>query len=134
MIRRGVAAAAATMTVLALTTGCGGGSDEASGDPCAGTAGTAGSGDDVKTVQVDVSGGEVTPAGDRVDVGVDQPVDIVITSDEAGELHVHSSPETTCEFDAGTNDPVQLQFDRPGIVEVELHEPFESAVVELRIE
>lgn len=132
MIRRGAAAAAVTMSVLALTTACGGGgAAETVGDPCSGTAGSS---DDVRTIEVDVSGETVSPSGDRVDVGVNQPVDIVVTSDQPGELHIHSSPETTCEFDAGTNDPVQLQFDRPGIVEVELHEPVDAPVVELRIE
>ena len=104
---------------MLLLTACGGGDDGGSTEPI--------------TIEVTVEGGTVTPSGERVEVDVNQPVDIVVTSDEAGELHVHSSPETTREFTAGENAPIGLRFDRPGLVEVELHEPFEGPVVELEI-
>lgn len=117
--RRGtVAAVLPVLTLVGLLTACGGG-DEGSTEPV--------------TVEVTVEGDTVTPSGDRVEVDVNQPVDIVITSDAPGELHVHSSPETTREFTSGENEPIGLRFDRPGIVEVELHEPFEGPVVELEI-
>lgn len=119
-MRRGLSAAATALSVLVLATGCGGDSG--------------GGSTETETIEVTVENGEVTPAGERIDVDVDQPVDIVITSDEAGELHVHSSPETTEEFEAGTNDPIELQFDRPGLVDVELHEPFEGPVVQLQVQ
>ena len=121
MSRRGLRAAATVLSVLALVSACG---DDGGGS----------SSSEPEVIQVTVEGGEVTPAGERIEVGVDQPVDIVITSDEAGELHVHSSPETTAEFAAGENDPIELQFDRPGVVEVELHEPFEGPVVSLQVQ
>lgn len=41
---------------------------------------------------------------------------------EAGELHVHSTPEQKIESDAGTSEH-ELVIDRPGVVEVESHEP-----------
>ncbi|MDO9458240.1 hypothetical protein [Nocardioides sp.] len=117
-MRRGLSAATVLLSVLALTAGCG---DDGGGSS------------ETETIQVTVKDGEVTPAGERIDVDVNQPVDIVVTSDEAGELHVHSSPETTKEFAAGENDPIELQFDRPGLVDVELHEPFEGPVVQLQV-
>ena len=118
MSRRGLSAAAAVLSVLVLATGCG---DDGGGST------------ETEVIEVTVEGGVVTPAGDRIEVDVDQPVDIVITADEPGELHVHSTPETTAEFDAGENPPVELQFDRPGVVEVELHEPFEGPVFSLEV-
>ncbi|WP_139984291.1 hypothetical protein [Nocardioides litoris] len=122
MIRRGPRLAAACLAVLALTTACGDGG---------------GGSTEVETIDVDVQGDTVTvggePAGERIEVDRGQPVDIVVTSDEAGELHVHSSPETTADFEPGTNDPVKLQFDRAGVVEIELHEPFEGPVVSLEV-
>lgn len=122
-MRRGLSAAVTVVSVLALATGCG--DDSADGG--------SGSSSEPTTIKVTIADGEVTPAGERIDVAVDQPVDIVITSDVAGELHVHSSPETYEEFDAGDNDPVELQFDRPGLVDIELHEPFEGPVVQLQV-
>ncbi|MEO9323115.1 hypothetical protein ABFT23_06460 [Nocardioides sp. C4-1] len=118
--RRGtVAAVLPVLALVSLLTACGGDDGGGSTEPI--------------TIEVTVDGGTVTPSGDRVEVDVDQPVDIVVTADEPGELHVHSSPETTREFTAGENAPIGLRFDRPGIVEVELHEPFEGPVVELEI-
>ncbi len=119
MIRRLLATCAAVLCVLPLA---------ACGDDGGGSGSS-----DVKTIEVTVEAGQVQPDGDRVDVDVDQPVDVVITSDEAGELHVHSSPEQTFEFDAGENDPIKLQFDRAGLVDIELHEPAELPVVQLQV-
>lgn len=123
MNRRGVATATAVLSLLALATACG---DDESGD--------SGGSTETETIEISVSNGTVTPGGDRIDVDVDQPVDLVVTSDEAGEIHVHSSPEQSFEFDAGNNAPIELSFDRPGLVEIELHEPVEAPLVELRVE
>lgn len=118
-MRRGLSTAIVVLSVLASLTACG---DDGGGGST-----------QTKTIVVTVKDGKVTPAGDRIEVDLDQPVDIVITSDVDGEMHVHSSPETAKEFVAGENDPVELQFDRPGVVEIELHEPFEAPVVSLEV-
>ncbi len=123
MIRRG-ALTVATLSLLLALSACGDDTDGADADGSAST----------ETVEIALEAGEVTPNGDRIEVAVDQPVDLVITADEPGELHVHSTPEQTVEFDAGENDPVELQFDRPGLVEIELHEPVEEPVVELQVQ
>ena len=119
-MRRGLSAAVVVLSVLASVTACGDGGG--------------GGSTETKTIEVTIKDGTVTPAGERIDVDVNQPVDIVVTSDTAGEMHVHSSPETTKEFVEGVNDPVELQFDRPGVVEIELHEPFEGPVVSLEVQ
>lgn len=157
MKRRGLSAATLVLSVLVLVTGCGGDTtaEEAPGAPDSSTSTSAptpapGStepssasatptqepsepADDTVVVEVDVSGGAVTPDGDRISVERGQTVEIVVTSDVAGELHVHSSPESYEQFAAGDNAPIELTFDRPGLVDVELHEPFEGPVVQLEV-
>jgi hypothetical protein len=119
VITRGVASATVVLSLLALVTACG--DDDAGGST------------ETRVVEVTIEGDTVTPEGERISVDVNQPVDIVVTSDVAGELHVHSSPETTAPFEEGENDPIELQFDRAGLVDVELHEPFEGPVVQLEV-
>ncbi|QCW49854.1 hypothetical protein FE634_04465 [Nocardioides dongxiaopingii] len=116
--RRG-AAATAVLALLLTTSACGG--DDGGGST------------EVKVIEVTLEAGAVTPDGDRIDVDVNQPIDLVVTADEPGELHLHSSPEQTFEFEAGENAPIELQFDRPGLVELELHEPASLPVLELQI-
>jgi hypothetical protein len=67
-------------------------------------------------------GDSFTPNGERVELGVDQTLVLTIESDEAGELHVHSTPEQEIAYDAGTSEH-EIVIDRPGVVEVESHEP-----------
>lgn len=119
MIRRLLATCAAVLCVASSAVACG---DDDSGGST-----------EVETIEITVEGGTVEPDGERIDVDVDQPVDLVVTSDVAGELHVHSSPEQYVEFDAGVNEPIKLQFERAGLVDIELHEPAELPVVQLRV-
>lgn len=72
-------------------------------------------------VEVAISGKSVTPKGTRVQAKVGEPVTFVVTSDRAGGLHVHSSPEQTPDFAMGTT-TIQVTIDKPGVVEVEEHE------------
>ena len=88
---------------------------------------------DAVVVDVDVEDGVVSPVGDRISVDRGQVVELVVTSDVAGELHVHSSPESYEEFAAGSNAPIKLQFDRPGLIDIELSAPFEGPVVQLEV-
>lgn len=77
---------------------------------------------DSAAVTVTREGDSFTPNGERVELGVDQPLVLTITADEAGELHVHSTPEQEIAYDAGTTEH-EITIDRPGVVEVESHEP-----------
>lgn len=86
---------------------------------------------DPKIIKIRFADGDVTPNGERIGVEVGQPIDLVIVSDEAGELHVHSDPEQTLEYDEGET-VHQLQIDRPGVVEVETHDP-DRIVVQLEV-
>ena len=51
--------------------------------------------------------------------------------DEAGELHVHSTPEQDLAYEAGTSEH-EIAVDRPGVVEVENHDP-DSIVLQLEV-
>ena len=110
-----LAAPLALVLALALTS-CGG--DEAAP---AGSQGATQDGDSV-ALTVTREGDEFTPNGERVELGVDQTLVLTIDADEAGELHVHSTPEQEIQYDAGTSEH-ELVIDRPGVVEVESHEP-----------
>ena len=81
-------------------------------------------------IEIERTGDAITPNGERVEVAAGEPVVLVITSDTAGELHVHSTPEQEVAYDAGTSEH-ELTIDRPGVVEVESHEP---ALVVLQLE
>lgn len=79
-------------------------------------------GEEARTVvTISIEGDRITPAGDRVEVARDEVVTLELTSDRAGELHVHSKPEQFVEFDAGTS-MHKLVISAPGVVDVEEHE------------
>jgi len=78
--------------------------------------------DEGLSINLTREGDEFTPNGARVDATVGEPVILSITSDEAGELHVHSVSEQEIAYDAGTSEH-EITIDRPGVVEVESHDP-----------
>jgi hypothetical protein len=63
-----------------------------------------------------------TPNGERVELAVDQTLVLTIDADEAGDLHVHSTPEQEISYGTGTSEH-EIVVDRPGVVEVESHDP-----------
>jgi hypothetical protein len=77
---------------------------------------------DTVAVTVTREGDSFTPNGERVELGTDQTLALTIEADEAGELHVHSTPEQEIAYDAGTSEH-EIAIDRPGVVEVESHDP-----------
>jgi hypothetical protein len=83
--------------------------------------GSSSTGDGV-AVTVTREGDSFTPNGERVELGIDQTLVLTIEADAAGELHVHSTPEQEIAYDAGTSEH-EIVIDRPGVVEVESHEP-----------
>lgn len=109
--------------VLATTlAACGGdGDDSPPADSGSSSSPSASDGDTV-AVTVTREGDSFTPNGERVELGIGQTLDLTVTSDEAGELHVHSTPEQEIAYDEGTSEH-QVTIDRPGVVEVESHDP-----------
>ncbi|MFT4262035.1 MAG: hypothetical protein QM572_01510 [Nocardioides sp.] len=110
------------LALLSLTslTACGDGSDTATTDL------------PTKKIAITFSGDTVTPNGDRVDVKIGQTVQLVVTADAAGEIHVHSDPEKELEYGKGTT-VLELSFDHAGIIEVESH-ALEKTIVQLQVE
>jgi hypothetical protein len=71
-------------------------------------------------VAVTIKGDDVEPLAQQVEVGVGEKLVLEVTSDRAGELHVHSNPEQEPAFESGSS-RVVLTFDKPGQVDVEEH-------------
>lgn len=78
--------------------------------------------DDSVSVTVTREGDGFTPNGERVELGVDQTLVLTIDADEVGELHVHSTPEQDIAYGEGSSEH-EITIDRPGVVEVESHDP-----------
>lgn len=83
------------------------------------------------TIEITFEGDTVTPNGERVAVPLGEEIDLVVTADAPGELHVHSTPEQELAYEAGTS-TLPLVIDQPGIVEVESHD-LELVVVQLEV-
>lgn len=119
-MRRAMAALTVLLCALTLTAGCGS-DNSGSGDSSA-----------PKVIEVTISGDSVTPNGDRVDVAVGQEVELKVTADEPGEIHVHSSPEQQLEYGAGETTVTIPGIDQPGTVDVESH-ALEKVIVQLEV-
>ena len=127
MSGRGLTRLAPLALVLALgLTACGDGGDA---DPPASTPTSSTDGDSV-AVTVTRDGDTFTPNGERIELGVGQTLVLTVTADEAGEFHVHSTPEQEIAYGEGTSEH-EITIDRPGVVEVENHDP---VVVVLQLE
>jgi hypothetical protein len=120
-VRRVLAVLALVVCTVGLA-GCGDDSD------------SSGSGTDLttKTIKVTITGDSVTPTGDRVSAKVDQPIELVVVADAAGEIHVHSDPEHEFEYAAGTTTLKPFTIDKPGIVTIESHS-LEKTIVQLEV-
>lgn len=74
------------------------------------------------TLDVKITGGDVTPTNAALQAKVGQPIVIRVDSDAADELHVHSVPEHTFPIEAKPGQQFQFTVDVPGNVDVELHD------------
>lgn len=82
-------------------------------------------------IEVTFADGDVTPKGERVEAGTDQPIDFEITADEPGTIHVHSVPEQEFDYDAGSSTH-EITVDKPGLVDVESHQ-LDQVIVQLEV-
>lgn len=85
-----------------------------------------------KVIEVTFEGDSVSPNGERVDVSTGQDVELHITADEAGEIHVHSDPEQELEYDAGESTMTIQGIDTPSTVDVESH-TLDKVIVQLEV-
>ncbi len=119
-MRRTLAALAVLLTSLATLSACGGSDspDESDAGP--------------KVIEVTVKGDSITPNGERVEVAVGQEVDLEVTADAPGTIHVHSSPEQELDYEAGDTTLTIEGIDTPGVVDVESHE-LDKVIVQLEV-
>ena len=122
-MRRAMASLAVLLCALTLTAGCGSDSDSEGGS---------GGSTAPKVIEVTISGDSVTPNGERVEVATGQDIELKVTADEAGEIHVHSSPEQELEYQAGETTVTIQGIDQPGTVDVESH-TLEKVIVQLEV-
>lgn len=90
-----------------------------------------GGSDDPVVVKITFADGEVEPNGERIEVEAGQPIDLEVTADEPGEIHIHSDPEQELAYEEGT-ETFPIQIDRPGVVAVESHD-LEQVIVQLEV-
>jgi hypothetical protein len=131
-----VTSVAAGVTTLLLLTGCAAGASDESGaasaSPAAGSSVSTPSPAAVK-VPIRILGGQVTPSGSLVHAEVGQPIDLVVTTDAASEIHVHSNPEHEYEVPAGAHQAIfEFTIDQPGEVDVESH-TLDTLIVKLQV-
>ena len=119
--RRTIATAAVLLLTAASAAACG--SSDTTSD---------GSSSKPKVIDVTFSGDNVTPNGDRVQVSTGQQIELKVTADAPGEIHVHSSPEQELEYAKGTSTVDLKPIDKPGIVEVESH-ALDKVIVQLEV-
>lgn len=126
-IRGSLAVAATAVLVTATATACGSGDTAAPtpDSPSSSASSSASSSPTIspspaQTLSVEVTGDTVSPVARELDLGVGETLRITVTSDRAGELHVHSDPEHTFDFDSGT-ESFDLVLSTPGSVDVEEH-------------
>jgi ABC-type glycerol-3-phosphate transport system substrate-binding protein len=111
-MRRLVAATAVALISSLALTACGGDSSSAAQD---------GADKPVKKIAITFQGDDVTPNGTDIDVEVGQPIELDVTADKPGEIHVHSTPEQEFEYDAGSSTIDMKPIETPGRVTVESH-------------
>ena len=116
------------LVLAASLTACGGDGDDA---PAAGSESSSSEDAEGSAVSVTREGDTFTPNGERVELGVGETLVLTVTADEAGELHVHSTPEQEIAYEEGTSEH-EITIDRPGVVEVESHEP-DQIVLQLEV-
>lgn len=117
-MRRTLAVLATVTCAVTLLAGCG--EDEPAATPPTS-----------ESIEITFDGDSVTPNGERVEIESGQEIELVVKSDEPGELHVHSTPEQQLEYGAGTTS-LTLVIDEPGVVDVEAHD-LEVIVVQLEV-
>lgn len=109
------------LVVAVLLLGACGSSGNSSSDGSGGT----------RTIAITVRNGKIRPHGIEVKAEKGKPIRLRITSDTAGELHVHSSPEQEVPFHRGTTLKT-LTIRQPGIVDIEDHQ-LDTLVVQLQV-
>lgn len=126
MSRRGLTLLLGLLVAVLVASGCASKEDDTGGGDDTPATGNGGA------IVITIKGGEVSPNAKRIEAKVNQTVKLEIHADEAGEMHVHSSPDQTIEYDEGTTN-AEITIDKPGVVDVETHDPAQTVLqIEVR--
>lgn len=118
MRRTALAGAAAAALALTLTlSACGSQEDD---EPTGGS--TSSTTAPAEDLVITVGEGGITPNGERIKLGIGEEFTFTIEAETEGSFHVHSTPEQEVAYSPGTSEHT-LSFDRPGVVEMESHDP-----------
>lgn len=74
------------------------------------------------TVEITEEDGEITASQDVVEAERGQPIELVVSSDAADELHLHSDPEQEFEVEADDDQTFTFSIDTAGEYAMESHE------------
>lgn len=85
-----------------------------------------------EVVEVTFEGDSVTPNGERIDVAAGQDVQLQITADVPGEIHIHSNPEQTLAYPEGEITLTIQGIDTPSTVNVESH-TLDKVILQLEV-
>lgn len=88
--------------------------------------------DTLVRIAVTVRGDTVSPNGERIDVKRGQAIQFDVTADGSGQLHVHSEPAQSFDYEAGTSTFRLTPIELPGVVEVE-EEDLGKVIVQLEV-
>ena len=121
-MRRLVSAIAVLLLGAITLTSCG--SDNSSAQDASGLP--------TKTIKITFNGDAVSPNGQRYDVAIGQRIELDVTADKPGEIHVHSSPEQELEYDKGSSTITVKPITTPGIVTVESH-TLDKVILQLQV-
>ncbi|MFE6648617.1 hypothetical protein ACFVJS_18755 [Nocardioides sp. NPDC057772] len=105
-----IAVVAAICGIASFTTACG---NDVATEPSTDS--------DPVVVAINFSDGSVDPHGTQVDVPLGHSVELDVTADAAGEIHVHSDPAQSAAYGVGTTRISLGTFDIPGQFVVESH-------------
>jgi hypothetical protein len=119
---RWTAAAAAVLATAGLTTACGSGSADPAPHPSGSLVASGSSVPDQLTIPITITNGKVQPNGEKVTAELGQQVVLIVTSDEADEIHAHTGGDGY-ELEVPANQPTTGSFtpSQPGSFEVESH-------------
>jgi hypothetical protein len=114
---RWTAALVAAVATVGLTAACGG-----DASPGAAPSASASSTLAPLTIPITITGGQVTPNGEKISAALGQQVVLQVTSDETDEIHAHIGGDGyELEVPAGTPTTGQFTPSQPGSFEVESH-------------
>ena len=74
-----------------------------------------------KVIDITVKDGKPTPNGSTIKVPVGKPIELRVTADAPGELHIHTTPAHALEYTKGVSS-ITITIPRPGVVETELEQ------------